>query len=376
MKSGKLYMANLSLSIGSVFGKISDVLFPPSNVLGIDIGTTSIKVVELNQQNGVITLQNYGMLENFGHLERENAAIQTSSLKIMDEMTASLLKELLKAMGQSSRNVVFSLPAFSSFVTVMELPSVSEKEVVRAIPYEARQYVPFPLTEVVLDWEILSPLPGVAAGRTEVLLIAVLQEVVNKYYRIAELAGLKLKALELEPLSLARAMVGQDPTATIVIDMGARATSISIVDEKNVRLTHDIDTAGNDLTMSVARGLNISPIKAEELKRARGLSVASDQQFLPALMTPILDSVINEVKKMMRRYMDHTRRDIKKAVLTGGAVLPPGIKEYFAKELGIDTLLGNPFANVSYNHMLEPIIKESGNEYSVALGAALKGFKK
>jgi len=376
MKSGKLSMANLSQSIESVFGKISDVLFPPSNVLGIDIGTTSIKVVELNQQNGVITLQNYGMLENFGHLERENAAIQTSSLKIMDEMTASLLKELLKAMGQSSRNVVFSLPAFSSFVTVMELPSVSEKEVVRAIPYEARQYVPFPLTEVVLDWEILSPLPGVAAGRTEVLLIAVLQEVVNKYYRIAELAGLKLKALELEPLSLARAMVGQDPTATIVIDMGARATSISIVDEKNVRLTHDIDTAGNDLTMSVARGLNISPIKAEELKRARGLSVASDQQFLPALMTPILDSVINEVKKMMRRYMDHTRRDIKKAVLTGGAVLPPGIKEYFAKELGIDTLLGNPFAHVSYNHMLEPIIKESGNEYSVALGAALKGFKK
>jgi len=376
MKSGKLSMANLSQSIESVFGKISDVLFPPSNVLGIDIGTTSIKVVELNQQNGVITLQNYGMLENFGHLERENAAIQTSSLKIMDEMTASLLKELLKAMGQSSRNVVFSLPAFSSFVTVMELPSVSEKEVVQAIPYEARQYVPFPLTEVVLDWEILSPLPGVAAGRTEVLLIAVLQEVVNKYYRIAELAGLKLKALELEPLSLARAMVGQDPTATIVIDMGARVTSISIVDEKNVRLTHDIDTAGNDLTMSVARGLNISPIKAEELKRARGLSVASDQQFLPALMTPILDSVINEVKKMMRRYMDHTRRDIKKAVLTGGAVLPPGIKEYFAKELGIDTLLGNPFAHVSYNHMLEPIIKESGNEYSVALGAALKGFKK
>ena len=369
-------MANLSQSIESVFGKISDVLFPPSNVLGIDIGTTSIKVVELNQQNGVITLQNYGMLENFGHLERENAAIQTSSLKIMDEMTASLLKELLKAMGQSSRNVVFSLPAFSSFVTVMELPSVSEKEVVRAIPYEARQYVPLPLTEVVLDWEILSPLPGVAAGRAEVLLIAVLQEVVNKYYRIAELAGLKLKALELEPLSLARAMVGQDPTATIVIDMGARATSISIVDEKNVRLTHDIDTAGNDLTMFVARGLNISPIKAEELKRARGLSVASDQQFLPALMTPILDSVINEVKKMMRRYMDHTRRDIKKAVLTGCAVLPPGIKEYFAKELGIDTLLGNPFAHVSYNHMLEPIIKESGNEYSVALGAALKGFKK
>ncbi len=365
-----------ALNLGTLAAQARDFLLPVSSVLGIDVGTTSIKVVELERQAGAISLRNYGLLENSGHLERENAALQTSSLKIMDEMTAGLLKELLNQMGPTSKNAVFSLPAFSSFVTVMELPNVTEKEVGQAVPYEARQYVPFPLTEVVLDWEVLTPLPGAPSGKTEVLLIAVLQEVVNKYYRIAERAGLSLKALELEPVSLARAMIAEDPSATAIIDMGARATSISIVDEKHVRLTHDIDTAGNDLTMSVARGLNIAPGKAEDLKRAQGLKVSPSQQFLPALMTPILDVVIGEVQKLMKRYLERTRREIKKAVLTGGAVLPPGIRDYFEQELHIPTVLGDPFSSVSYNRMLEPVLKETGNSYSVALGAALKGFKK
>ncbi len=365
-----------ALDLNKVLGQVRDFLVPSASVLGIDVGTTSIKVVELEHQNGAIALRNYGMLENTGHLERENAAIQTSSLKIMDEMTAGLLKELLNQMGPTSKNAVFSLPAFSSFVTVMELPNVTEKEVGQAVPYEARQYVPFPLTEVVLDWEVLTPLPGAQTNRTEVLLIAVLQDVVNKYYRIAEKAGLNLRALELEPVSLARALLGEDPSTMVVVDMGARATSISIVDEKHVRLTHDIDTAGNDLTMSVARGLNIVAAKAEDLKKAQGLRVAPDQQFLPALMTPILDIVISEVQKLMKRYTDRTHREVKKVVLTGGAVLPPGIREYFEQELHVSTVLGDPFSNVTYNQMLAPVLKETGNSYSVALGAALKGFKK
>lgn len=365
----------LQLDFKSLWNNLKGYLIPYSAVLGVDIGTTTIKVVELDKSDGVFSLKNYGLLENFGHLERENAAIQTSGLKIVDELTASLLKELLNKMGPTVKEAVFSLPAFSAFVTVMDLPNVSEKEFNQLIPYEARQYIPIPLSEVVLDWQVLNPLPGSLTERTQVLLIAVSQEVVNKYVRIAQLAGLHLRALELESISLARALVGEDPLTTVVIDIGARATSISIVDEKNVRLTHDIDTAGNDLTLAVARGMNLSPLKAEEIKRNYGVLITAEQQYLPGLLTPLLDFIINEVKKLGARYAEKTRREIKRAILCGGGAMPPGIKDYFQKELGVPTELGNPFARVNYSPELEPLIRELRTQFSSAVGAGLKVFK-
>ncbi|MEW5805611.1 MAG: type IV pilus assembly protein PilM [Patescibacteria group bacterium] len=365
----------LSINFKSIWEKLKGYLIPYSSVLGIDIGTTTIKVVELNKSDSVLSLKNYGILENFGHLERENAAIQTSGLKIVDEMTASLLKELLVKMGPTVKEAVFSLPAFSSFVTVMDLPNVSEKEFNQVIPYEARQYVPIPLSEVVLDWQVLNPLPSSLSGRAQVLLIAVSQDVVNKYYRIAELAGLRLKALELESVSTARALIGNDSTTTAIIDIGSRATSISMVDEKDVRLTHDIDMAGNDLTLAIARGMNISPIKAEEIKKNYGILITAEQQYLPGLLTPLLDFIISEIKKLSSRYTDKTRREVKKAILCGGGALPPGIKDYFQKELGMPVELGNPFARVSYAPDLEPVLKEIKAQFSPAVGAGLKVLK-
>lgn len=361
--------------IRDFFDKVRGFLIPYSSVLGIDIGTTTIKVVELNQDDNLIKLSNYGILENPGHLERDNAAIQASGLKVADEMTASLLKNLLQQMGRTVKEAVFSLPAFSSFVTVMDLPSISEKEFAQAIPYEARQYVPIPLSEVVLDWKVLTPLPGSLPNRTQVLLIAVSQDVVNRYYRIAEYAGLKLKSLELESLSAARALVPSDPTTTIIIDIGSRATSISIVDEKDVRMSHDIDTAGNDLTMAVARGMSISAVKAEEIKKNYGISPNQPYQYLPALLTPLLDMIISEAQKLMKRYSEKTRREVRRVILCGGGAMPPGIKDYFGREFKLPIEMANPFESISYKVELEPVLRTINPQLTSAVGAGLKLFK-
>lgn len=355
--------------------KARGFLIPYSSVLGVDIGTTTIKAVELNQDDNLIKLSNYGILENPGHLERDNAAIQASGLKVADELTASLLKNLLREMGRTVKEAVFSLPAFSSFVTVMDLPNISEKEFAQAIPYEARQYVPIPLSEVVLDWKVLTPLPGSLPNRTQVLLIAVSQDVVNRYYRIAEYAGLKLKSLELESLSAARALVLSDPTTTIIIDIGSRATSISIVDEKDVRMSHDIDTAGNDLTMAVARGMSISAVKAEEIKKNYGISPNQPYQYLPALLTPLLDMIISEAQKLMKRYSEKTRREVRRVILCGGGAMPPGIKDYFGREFKLPIEMANPFESISYKVELEPVLRTINPQLTSAVGAALKLFK-
>jgi len=357
----------------NILTKIKDFVLPSQGSLGIDIGTTSIKVVEINREAGEFVLRNYGILENFGHLERENAILQDSSLKIMEDATASLLKKVLEKMKVKTRQAVFSLPVFSSFTTIMDLPKLSPKEINQTIPYQARQYIPIPLSEVMLDWQVLTPLAQSFSERTEVLLMAIPSDVINRYSRIAQLAGVYLKAMELESLSLARSVVNDDLT-TLVIDVGSRASTFSVVDKRELRMSYSIDTAGNDFTVSVSRGLNLSPLAAEELKRNRGLMVSSDQRYLPALITPYLDVIINEAKKIMTSYYNQTSREIKKIILSGGGVLPYGIKDYFQKEFNLETQIANPFSKIKYDPTIYPIIQKSGASFSIAAGAALKIF--
>ncbi|MFN7088315.1 MAG: type IV pilus assembly protein PilM, partial [Candidatus Paceibacteria bacterium] len=260
-----------------------------------------------------------------------------------------------------------------SFVTLMELPEMSQKEINQAVPYEARQYVPIPLTEVALDWMILGQsLSEGGVRKNQVLLIAVPQDVLNKYYRIAQLAGLNVASLELETIALTRAVVAQDPTTLVLADIGARATNISIVDEGYVRMTRSIDTAGGDLTMVLSHGLNVSPLKAEEIKKARGIMVMPGEEEFASLLRPMLDLIISEIQKLSELYLEKTKREVKRIVLSGGSALLPGASEYFSKELGKETIVGNPFSNTKYDPMLEPILRQLGPSLSVAIGLAMR----
>ncbi|MBI2633949.1 MAG: type IV pilus assembly protein PilM [Parcubacteria group bacterium] len=350
--------------------KLSSIIGPP-RFLGVDIGTTSIKVAELAKEGGVVRLANYGLLENFGHLERENEVLQTSSLKLMDELTAEMLGRLLSELKPATRRAIFSLPIFSTFVTVIELPEMSRDEINQAIPYEAKQYVPTPLSEVALDWMILGPREG-ETKRVEVLLIAVPQEMVSKYQRIAKLADLNLEGLEIETISLSRSVLARDQTLAMLVDIGSRVTNISIVDKGYVRMTRSIEKGGADLTQAIANGLSLSPFKAEEIKKTRGLRVNPGEEELAELLRPQLDLIIVELQKLGEIYFERTREEVKKIVLVGGSALLPGVPEYFGENLGKEVAVASPFQGLKYDPMLEPILRELGSSFAVAVGLALR----
>ncbi len=364
-------LPNIGLKLNFDLGKLfKDVLGPPK-ILGIDIGTTSIKAIELAKEGGVIKLDTYGILENYGHLERINDAIQTSSLKILDELTAEMLKQLLSEMKPTTRDCAMSIPIFSAFVALMDLPKLSQKELSQAIPFEARQYVPIPISEVSLDWQILGPTPGQEGQKVQVLLIAVPQDTVLKYQRIAELAGLNLRNLEIETIAASRAVVGPDPSTILLVDIGSRATVISIVDEGYVRITRSIDTAGGDLTQVIANGLGISPIRAEMLKKSRGLLSGVGEENLAALLTPFLDVIISEIQKVGTLYTERTRREVKKIILVGGAANIPGLVEYLEREIQKEVKIGNSFSQIQYPQELSPILNTVNSTLAVAVGLAL-----
>ena len=126
--------------------------------LGVDIGTSGIKIVELERGGSFLTLTNYGLMDGsdfFG--EMPGNSNMPASLKMSENEIASTLKQLLAVTKVKTKEAVMSIPIFSSFLTVMELPGLNIKELENAIPFEARSYIPIPLAEVVLDWLIVSP---------------------------------------------------------------------------------------------------------------------------------------------------------------------------------------------------------------------------
>lgn len=344
----------------------------PPRILGIDIGTASIKAVQLAREGGAITLGTYGILENYAHLERVNEAIQTSSLKMIDELTVELGRQLLDAMRPTTKQVIFSIPVFSAFVTAIELPKMTGKELEAAIPFEAKRYVPIPIDEVSLDWMDLGVPPSGDQRKSQILLVAVPQDTLGKYQRIAERLGLTLRGVELEPIALTRAILDQDKSVVLTVDIGARTSTISVVDAGYVRMTKSIDTGGGDITQVIANSLNVSPRSAEETKRTKGLLAGPGSEVYAGIVLPLLGFIATEAKKVGEQYTEKTHREVQRIVLSGGTASILGIEDFFQKEIEKPVVRANPFTSVVHDPIFEPILKDLGPSLAIAVGLSLR----
>ncbi|HOX21402.1 MAG TPA: pilus assembly protein PilM, partial [Candidatus Paceibacterota bacterium] len=223
--------------------------------LGVDIGTSNIKIVELSKSGSEIVLDNYGILETYGYLDRPNAAIQSSYFKIVEETTVDLLKKLLKSFKPHTKRAVISLPIFSSFVTIFDIPLTDEKEISRAIPFEAKKYIPLPLEDLTIDWAIINEGNRLAKNvSSRILLIAIPKDLIQRYQRIAKGVGLDVVAFELESVSLARSLLGQDKSPALILDVGAQSTNVAIVENGYLVSNENLTTAGSEITHVIAQG--------------------------------------------------------------------------------------------------------------------------
>ena len=341
-------------------------------VLGIDIGTSSIKAVDVTRGRDTAHLDNYGILENYGHFDRANEVIQTSTMKIFDKEAVSLLKLLIKQMGTRTKNVVASLPLFSAFTTLMETPDISDDELAGTIQFKARQYVPLPIAEVTLDWMPVGKKE--VEGRTvrQVLLISVPTEKIKQYKEIFRQAGLNLAALEVESLSNARALYGTDATATLILDIGSHSTGILIIEGGFLKESNQIDYAGNHLTQALSKGLNINLRRAEELKKQKGLLGAGGDFELSTIMFPFIDVIIKEAVRVKNDFERKQGIKVERMVISGGGANLPGLVEYAKNQTGLVAVKGNALLGFSYSREIEPIVPELGASLAVALGLALR----
>lgn len=346
-----------------------------SSCLGVDIGTTSIKAVEVHADGKTSKVANYGLLESSGYLARANQALQTSGLKIFEADAVHLLKALIKEIGPSTTEVVASIPPFEVFTTLLDFPAMDPKEIQQALVYQARQYVPVPIEQVALDWmKVADYQDDKGFAHQKILLISVPQEEIKKYQRIFQQAGLSLRALELESLSLAR-LLGGDPTSSIIVDIGSRSTNIVFLERGVMAWGAQSDFASASLTQALAGSLKVNPLRAEEIKKERGILGTGPNHELATIMYPFLDAIIGEVKKARFSYEQQFLAASKpeRIILAGGGANLIGIEKYFESQFGIPVVKASPFSKFTYPQEIVPFVPELNPLFSVSLGLGMKG---
>lgn len=344
--------------------------FLPKTSVGIDIGTSSMKVVELQKWGDHKTLKNYGELQSSRMYDKPFRSFDKNTLLLSSKDVARAIRAILQESQISAKEAIFSLPDFSSFFTHFQLPAMSREELPEAVKFEARKHVPLPLSEVTFDWQVLEK-GNQEKSPLKILLVAVPNEVINQYQEIAALAKLQLKAIEAEVFGCIRSLVGEDKGVVALLDIGAQSTTVNMVYRQNLRISHSLDVAGNSMTTRLAQSFSISEKDAENQKMAKGL----ENKDIATILSPILDVILLEVKKISQEFMQSEGKDIEKVIIAGGASLLPGLKEYVEESVGKVTEIANPFQNLFYPPILEQSLKQSGPAFSVAVGMALRGLE-
>lgn len=334
--------------------------------LGLDIGSHTLKLIQLDKKDK-------------GYWLRAAGAAPTSPRGVTSdaqpdlEALAVAIKKLVVDSKTNVRQVNASLPESQIFSRVIEMPPLTETELAGAIKWEAEQYIPMPLPEVKMDFTILStPKKGVE-GKMEVLLVAAPLALLEKYKKVLEMAGLTPCSLEPEIIAVSRSLVDQSMTPTLIINLGAATTDLSIVRSGVLAFTRSITSGGEALARAVAKEMGFELSQAEEYKRAYGLEEDKLEGKILSAIKPIFDAVIEEIKRSLIFYQGkYPEEPIKIVSLCGGTAKLPGLVSYLAQNLGIETQIANPWLTVDHDPKLFPKIVEEGPVFAVAAGLAMK----
>jgi len=338
----------------------------PNNCLGIDIGTSSIKMAEVRKRGNQKELENYAEIE----IKDIYPDFKRNILSKESEEIALIVRALLKEAKTKTKAAIFSLPDYSSFFINFTLPFMTREEIPEAVKFEAPIHIPLPLSKVALDWQIVEAPDKRTQKPIKILAVAVPNEIVDKYKEIASLARLDLVSLEAEVFGLIRTLV-RDKEPTVIIDIGQESTTCSIVDKKILKVSHSFDLGSRKLVDALMKGLNVDYRKAEKIKKKEGL--LGDEKVKNYLI-PIVDNILRETNEVCNNFLKIERREIKTVILSGGGSLLSGLKEYFEKNLNFKIETADPFRELNCPEILSGKLEEMGPFYAVSIGMALRGL--
>lgn len=398
----------------------------PTVGIGVDVGTSTMKVVELASVKGQVTLVTYGTVR------QPNLLLGASSPDAVAQL-AVVLRALLQRAKVSNTSVAAALPVLSAFSTVVELPAMPERELETAVTFAAKNYVPSPLKDVVLGWTPIAapreadlprapaaagvlaaaapagppaPEPAAAApapgawlgalvrrpraggdagarpgGKPEVrkvqdiFLTAAPRDLVTRYTQLFERVGVTLAALEVESFPLVRSLLAGEREPVLLVDLGDRTTSFSVVDERYLRVNQAMDTGGTALTEAIAAKTGLPTEEAEGKKQREGLT-GGDESPLTSAMRPVLTEIIQRGEALRRLYERKRTKVLRKVILIGGGSRLLGLTAFWTSLTGVPTELGNPWRGIAVPTPLTERLRTLGPSFAVAVGLALRPLER
>ncbi len=374
----------MAFSISEIMRKIlgSTGLFSGSSpsVVGVDIGASSIKVVQIKRKGGRPILETYGELALGPYAGTEVGR----ATNLAEDKVIEALRDLFKEANVTSRSGAIAIPLGSSLISLVSMPKLPEARMREMIPLEARRYIPVPISEVTLDWWILpdeeqmfkSPDPKEneipSGAKVDVLLVAILNDAVGRFRRIAEGVGLTNPTFEMEIFSSVRASVGEGVEPIMMLDLGAGNTKVYLVHHGVVKDAHTIPRGSQDITLSLSRSLSIPTARAEEIKRSVGLSPDPKDKGIAEASTVTAEYILSEASRALLSFEKKFHKTVSKVILTGGGAALKGFAELARTRFPAPVEIADPFKKLVTPAFLSDVLRTVGPEFSVAVGAALR----
>ena len=370
-----------------IFGKSEE------RAVGIDVGTSAIKLVELYTESGHLYLETYGSIALGPYAD--SGVGKATGLSI--EKNQDALEKLLAESACSAKNAAVTIPFSASLISVIRLPKASESRLEQIVPNEARKYVPAPIEEVMLDWSVIDAKQGAPVDNNpteseikgnegeeakkemknieqiDVLMAVIHNYSLERYQAILKETNLNVLFYEIEVFSTLRALSPIERDVPVaVIDIGAATSQIYITEGGITRASHTINMGSQDITISISKALNISEEEAEMVKRAIG--AGGSFIHLQEAVQESLEHLYTDALRFIGSYEKKNLSSVDRVIMAGGGASMKGIEKVSQERLGKNVSVGKPFDRVKIPPFMKETLARIGPEYTPALGAALRAI--
>ena len=335
-------------------------------MVGLDIGSKTIKIVEVVKDGNAFRLKASGVIGFQG--------VTPDKATDVNELTslATVIKKLHKEAGISAKEVAIALPEAQVFTRTVKFPPLTDQEISSAVKWEAEQYIPIPIADAIIQHQIIGRNETSVPPEVVVLLVAAPKSLVEPYTRVVQMAGLSVVGVETELIALSRSLAPQNQTV-LLVDFGARSTDIAVVKNGQLTFTRTIPTAGEAFTRAVAQSLGIEISQAEQYKRTYGLSGSQLEGKIKIALDPIFRVVVEEMKKAIHFYQSEEKEEAPKSIiLSGGTAGLPEAISLLSKMMGLEVVIGNPFAKIAVDPEAAKSLASFAPLYSIAVGLAMR----
>lgn len=337
-------------------------------VIGIDIGSSSVKLVQLKELKGAYHLLNAGVVPLPPEAIVDNTLMDSASI-------VSAIRNLVASLGVKVRNVACSISGNSVIIRKILLPAMPSEELEDQITWEAEQYIPFDINDVNMDFQILSP-DSVDPAKMNVLLVASKKEIINDYVAVFNEAGLQLSVVDVDSFAIQNVFeanhdMGPDEVAAL-INIGASVMNINIVKSGITLFTRDVQMGGNLYTEEIQKQMGLSGPEAESMKM---LARETGNGVLLEVLGKVNETITQEIRRSLDFYNSTASEDrITRIFMSGGCSKVYNLLEVVSERLGLPVEMINPFARLKYSEKdFDPeYLEEIGPLMAVTVGLAIR----